>query len=238
MRRAATSAVPVRPPACRSRRCMGILESGCGNSRRKRRSSTATAPSPRMSRLRAAGSMGGLLQDLPLQVQQESFQVIAGAGHERFVEEPFHGGKLRFQHPAVGELQDSPASPAFHRISGANVRMRLDPDTRPTVLSDVRTSPGKPLPFGATPNGHGTQFSVFSRHATAVSLLLFDSPQDSRPAREIELDPRLNRTGRRVARPGGRRGAGRLLPLPGRRPLRSPRRATGSTPTSSSSTPT
>ena len=28
-----------------------------------------------------------------------------------------------------------------------------------------------------------------------MSLLLFDSPQDSRPSREIELDPRLNRTG-------------------------------------------
>ena len=59
----------------------------------------------------------------------------------------------------------------------------------------MRISPGRPLPFGATPNGRGTQFSVFSRHATAVSLLLFDSPQDSRPAREIGLDPRLNRTG-------------------------------------------
>ena len=63
------------------------------------------------------------------------------------------------------------------------------------AAQDFRSSPGRPLPFGATPNGRGTQFSVFSRHATAVSLLLFDSPQDSRPAREIELDPRLNRTG-------------------------------------------
>jgi len=36
---------------------------------------------------------------------------------------------------------------------------------------------------------------VFSRHATGVSLLLFADPQDSVPAREIVLDPRLNRTG-------------------------------------------
>ena len=63
------------------------------------------------------------------------------------------------------------------------------------ILFSVRTSPGRPLPFGATPDHHGTQFSVFSRNATAVTLLLFDSPQDSRPAREIVLDPRLNRTG-------------------------------------------
>ncbi len=59
----------------------------------------------------------------------------------------------------------------------------------------MRTSPGRPLPFGATPNRDGTQFSVFSRHATAVSLLLFDSAEDTRPSREIALDPRLNRTG-------------------------------------------
>ena len=59
----------------------------------------------------------------------------------------------------------------------------------------LRTSPGSPLPFGARPNGKGTQFSAFSRNATAVSLLLFDSPQGSTPVREIELDPRLNRTG-------------------------------------------
>jgi len=36
---------------------------------------------------------------------------------------------------------------------------------------------------------------VFSRHATAVSLLLFDDPQDAVPAREIALDPLKNRTG-------------------------------------------
>ncbi|HET6452373.1 MAG TPA: glycogen debranching enzyme, partial [Spirochaetia bacterium] len=63
------------------------------------------------------------------------------------------------------------------------------------ILPDLRTSPGKPLPLGASPGDRGTQFSVFSRHATAVSLLLFDSPESSRPVREIELDPHLNRTG-------------------------------------------
>ncbi len=59
----------------------------------------------------------------------------------------------------------------------------------------IRVSPGKPLPFGATLNGGGTLFSVFSRHATAVSLLLFANPRDSAPAHEIALDPRLNKTG-------------------------------------------
>jgi glycogen operon protein len=59
----------------------------------------------------------------------------------------------------------------------------------------IRISPGKPLPFGATPTGDGTQFSVFSRHATAVSLLLFLDPRDSTSAHEIAFDPRLNKTG-------------------------------------------
>ncbi len=60
---------------------------------------------------------------------------------------------------------------------------------------ELRLSPGKPLPFGATPDERGTQFAVFSRHATAVSLLLFDRPQSAQPSHEIPLDPRLNRTG-------------------------------------------
>ncbi len=57
------------------------------------------------------------------------------------------------------------------------------------------TRAGEPLPLGATPNAHGVQFAVFSRHATAVHLLLFAEPQDAEPARQIELDPRENRTG-------------------------------------------
>ncbi len=54
---------------------------------------------------------------------------------------------------------------------------------------------GKPLPLGASPHARGTQFAVFSRHAAAVSLLLFDSPEDREPREEILFDPRLNRTG-------------------------------------------
>jgi glycogen operon protein len=55
--------------------------------------------------------------------------------------------------------------------------------------------PGKPLPLGAAPDSQGVQFAVFSRHATAVHLLLFRRPEDAAPYREIELDPALHRTG-------------------------------------------
>jgi len=88
------------------------------------------------------------------------------------------------------------------------VKDRLDPQPRAwlhfRMITEGRAvisvagpdvSPGKPLPFGATPDERGTQFAVFSRHATAVSLLLFDHPQSAKPSREIPLDPRLNRTG-------------------------------------------
>ncbi len=54
---------------------------------------------------------------------------------------------------------------------------------------------GKPLPAGATLTKRGTQFSLFSRNATSVSLLLFSDPQDSKPLREILLDRNLNKTG-------------------------------------------
>jgi glycogen operon protein len=40
----------------------------------------------------------------------------------------------------------------------------------------------------------GVNFSVFSRHATAVELLLFDRVDDAKPSRVINIDPARNRT--------------------------------------------
>ena len=56
-------------------------------------------------------------------------------------------------------------------------------------------SPGHPLPFGATPVEGGVRFSVFSRHATTVTLLVFERADDERPSAELPLDPLGNRTG-------------------------------------------
>lgn len=56
-------------------------------------------------------------------------------------------------------------------------------------------SPGSPLPIGAHLHSDGVNFTLFSRHATRVWLLLFDSPEDEFPAHVIELDPHLHRTG-------------------------------------------
>jgi glycogen operon protein len=48
-------------------------------------------------------------------------------------------------------------------------------------------------PLGATPVSGGVNFSVFSRAASAVELLLFDR-MDPRPTRVIPIDPAVNRT--------------------------------------------
>src|SRR5262249_34508147 len=49
-------------------------------------------------------------------------------------------------------------------------------------------------PLGATYAHDGVNFSLFSRHATGVTLLLFDGVDDARPSRVIRLDPGAHRT--------------------------------------------
>jgi glycogen operon protein len=58
-----------------------------------------------------------------------------------------------------------------------------------------RFSPGKALPFGAVFTPHGVNFSLFSRNATAVSLVIFDHPQATEPIDELVLDPHIHRVG-------------------------------------------
>jgi len=51
------------------------------------------------------------------------------------------------------------------------------------------------MPFGATITDTGTNFAIFSRHATKVWLLLFDQSTDSTPSHTFELNSVTNRTG-------------------------------------------
>ncbi len=55
-------------------------------------------------------------------------------------------------------------------------------------------SAGTSAPLGATPTKDGVNFSVYSKHATAVELLFFNHDDDPRPARVVRLDPAVNRT--------------------------------------------
>ena len=67
------------------------------------------------------------------------------------------------------------------------------PQSRPVDdRPDVAT--GSASPLGATPSLQGVNFSVFSRQATRVDLLLFDDAAATQPSRVIELDPRTHRT--------------------------------------------
>jgi isoamylase len=55
-------------------------------------------------------------------------------------------------------------------------------------------SSGQSFPLGAAVLADGVNFSVFSRHASRVELLLFDDAEAPRPTRTIELEPRMHRT--------------------------------------------
>ena len=61
-------------------------------------------------------------------------------------------------------------------------------------LTDVGVVEGTSFPLGATRRADGVNFSVYSKNATAVDLLLFHRADDAHPARTISLDPAKNRT--------------------------------------------
>ncbi|MEX2382179.1 MAG: glycogen debranching protein GlgX [Opitutales bacterium] len=46
-------------------------------------------------------------------------------------------------------------------------------------MSDLKIWPGEPYPLGATWDGHGVNFALFSEHATGVELCLFEGPDGS-----------------------------------------------------------
>jgi isoamylase len=58
----------------------------------------------------------------------------------------------------------------------------------------IEILPGRPHPLGATVQGDGVNFSVFSAHATSVQLLLFDHFDQPLPTHVITLNPQRNKT--------------------------------------------
>jgi isoamylase len=61
------------------------------------------------------------------------------------------------------------------------------------VMNSVGNA-GHSSPLGATVVACGVNFSLFSRSATGVELLLFDRADDARPTRVLRLDPATSRT--------------------------------------------
>lgn len=74
---------------------------------------------------------------------------------------------------------------------GASWRQR---EVRPATSAATLPHTGQSFPLGATVLPGGVNFSVFSRHATRVEVLLFDSAAAAQPTRLVDLDPRMHRT--------------------------------------------
>src|SRR5882672_10234923 len=61
------------------------------------------------------------------------------------------------------------------------------------AAKDVEST-GRSSPLGATVFPGGVNFSVYSRNASGVEVLLFDREHDALPARVITIDSATNRT--------------------------------------------
>lgn len=72
------------------------------------------------------------------------------------------------------------------------MKQPMTPATR--VRADLGPGPAAPLSQGAVVLADGVQFVLFSRHAAAVSVLLYDDPKRD-PVEEIVLDPKQCRRG-------------------------------------------
>jgi glycogen operon protein len=68
------------------------------------------------------------------------------------------------------------------------------------------TRPGRPYPLGATWDGGGVNFSLFSEHATAVALCLYDERDPGKEIRQIRIEQRTDQVWH-VYVPGVRPGA-------------------------------
>ena len=62
------------------------------------------------------------------------------------------------------------------------------------MTEQIQVERGYRHPLGATPDSNGVNFSIFSRNAQDVELLLFDKHDDALPAHVITLDPGVNKT--------------------------------------------
>jgi len=54
----------------------------------------------------------------------------------------------------------------------------------------MRVWPGNPFPLGATWDGEGTNFAIYSENATEVEVCFFESPQSAEPTRCVRLRER------------------------------------------------
>src|SRR3954454_1497385 len=65
--------------------------------------------------------------------------------------------------------------------------MSIRPSTNYNRGDFMRVWPGRPYPLGATWDGAGVNFAIFSEHAQKVELCLFDSITAERESKRIPL---------------------------------------------------
>lgn len=62
------------------------------------------------------------------------------------------------------------------------------------MSQDIRPANGLSTPLGASVQEGGVNFSIYSKNASAVELLLFDGPKSTQPSHTFRLEPSRNRT--------------------------------------------
>jgi pullulanase/glycogen debranching enzyme len=76
-------------------------------------------------------------------------------------------------------------------------RLAMDPYIVPLEVNTMRVWPGSPYPLGATWDGKGVNFALFSEHATRVELCLFDgveaAQEDHRKLWQLPPQPSASR---------------------------------------------
>ena len=104
---------------------------------------------------------------------------------------------LAAQRRTIGRKAAGKDPPASERLMRATIEAETAPiESEALAEIERKCSPatvGRSSPLGATIVSGGVNFSLFSRRASGVDLLLFDR-DDKHPTRVIPLDPAINRT--------------------------------------------
>src|SRR5687768_10221114 len=89
--------------------------------------------------------------------------------------------------PRRSPTSESCCRPGARRCSPSTSKSEMTPRTSMPNPS-IRIWPGSPYPLGATWDGEGVNFALFSENATAVELCLFERPDDARETHRIRIE--------------------------------------------------
>src|SRR5581483_8519426 len=81
----------------------------------------------------------------------------------------------------------TPVAPSYSQHEHEHTSARADILSSLLGVTSMRVWPGRPYPLGATWDGAGVNFALFSEHATKFELCLFESHEDTKEAECIEL---------------------------------------------------